>query len=326
MNVAFSELENWQKNIVKKGLKKEKIKFIDEPISVKNSSKIKDVEVLGVFIHTKVDKKLLDKLPNLKLVIAMSVGFDHIDLDECKSRGINVSNIPDYGTNTVAEHAFGLILTLSRKIHDAVEKTRKNDFDVSGLMGFDLHGKTLGIVGVGRIGNEVIRMAKGFGMNILASDRHPKKIKGVRFVSLNRLLKESDIVSLHVPLVEGTKHLINRERIGMMKKGSYLINVSRGGLVDVKALKYGLDHGILAGAGLDVLEGENNMDKDRYLKKLSKSEKKLLRENKELLKDHDVVITPHSAFYSLEAVTRIMESSIEIVKGFEKGKGINRVI
>jgi len=322
MKIVFSELENWQKDIIRKGLKKDKLSFIAKPVNVSNVSKFKDVEVLGIFIHTKVDSKLLDKLPNLKLIIAMSVGVDHIDLEECKKRDIIVSNIPDYGTNTVAEHAFGLILTLSRKIHQAIEKTRKNDFDVEGLMGFDLYGKTLGVVGVGRIGSEVIRMAKGFGMKVLASDRSPRKISGVKFVSLNKLLKESDIVSL----VEDTKHLIGRKEIGMMKKGSYLINVSRGGLVDVKALKYGLDRGILAGAGLDVLEGENNMDKDRSSRKLNTSERKLVKENNGLLKDHDVVITPHSAFYSKEAVTRIMESSAEIVNGFSKGKKINRVV
>ncbi len=326
MKVIFSELEKWEKEIIKKDLKKNKLIFVDKPISVKNSDKFKDAEVLGIFIHTKVDVALLNKLPNLKLIVAMSVGVDHIDLEECNKRGVQVSNVPDYGTRTVAEHAFGLILTLSRKIHEAIEKTRKNEFDVDGLMGFDLYGKTLGVVGTGRIGGEVIKIAKGFGMNILANDRHAKKIGGAEFVSLDRLLRESDIVSLHIPLVDGTKHLINREKIAKMKKGSYLINVSRGGLVDVNALKWGLDKGILAGAGLDVLEGENNMDKDRSSKKLTNAGREILKKNKELLKDHDVVITPHCAFYSKEAVMRIMESSVKIVNGFGKGRKINEIV
>ena len=120
MKVVFSELENWQKDIVRKSLKRDKLVFVDEPVGVKNAIKMKDADVLGVFIHTKVDGKLLDKFGNLKLIVAMSVGVDHIDLEECKARGIKVSNIPDYGTNTVAEHAFGLILTLSRRIHQAI--------------------------------------------------------------------------------------------------------------------------------------------------------------------------------------------------------------
>ena len=323
MKIVFSELEKWEEEIIRKGLNKNKLVFVDKPISVKNVGKIKDAEVLCVFIHTKVDSNLLNKLPHLKLIVAMSVGIDHIDIEECKKRVIRVSNVPDYGTKTVAEHAFGLILTLSRKIHDAIEKTRKNDFDIKGLMGFDLYKKTLGVVGAGRIGKEVINMARGFGMKVLANDRHPEKIEGVKFVSLDRLFRESDIVSLHVPLIEETKYMINKSRISKMRKGSYLINVSRGGLVDVKALKWGLDKGILAGAGLDVLEGEDNLDEMK--KKLSGVERNLLRENKKLLKDHDVVITPHCAFYSKEAVMRIMESSIKIVNDFENGKRIDVV-
>jgi len=322
MKIVFSEVEKWEEKILKKGLKNHKVSFVKSPIYNRTVGKVKGAEVLGVFIHTKITKELLDKLPKLRLIIAMSVGYDHIDIEACRRRGVVVCNVPDYGSNTVAEHAFGLILTLTRKLHKAVEKTRKGEFDVKGLMGVDLHGRTLGVVGVGRIGKEMIRIGKGFGMEIIAVDRSPeKKLSkrlGFKFVGLRKLLRESDIVSLHVPLVKSTHHLINNDTIKLMKKGSYLINTARGAVVDVQALKKALDKSVLAGAGLDVLEGEGDVVEEKELlkKRMSKERLKDLKTNHDLLKKQNVIITPHSAFYSEEAIERILSSTISIIQGF----------
>lgn len=330
--IVFSELENWEEEILKRELKAHKLNFFKSPITLRNADKIKDAEILGIFIHTQINEKLLDKFKNLKLIIAMSVGFDHIDLDACRKRGVNVCNVPDYGTNTVAEHTIGLILTLSRNIHEAVDRTRNNNFSLKGLMGFDLQGKTLGVVGVGRIGKYVIKLAKGFGMNVIAFDPHPEKAFakkiGFKFVSFNNLLRNSDIITLHCPLNEKTYHLINNKTIKIMKKGSYLINTARGGIIDVMALKYGLDNGILAGAGLDVLEGEREISEEKELlhKPLEEHDWKTLLCNHLLLKKHNVVVTPHCAFYSEEAVKRILSITIDIIKNFEKGKVENKIV
>jgi D-lactate dehydrogenase len=261
----------------------------------------------------------------------MSTGFDHIDIEECKRRKIKVSNVPFYGENTVAEHAFGLILTLSRKIHQAIERTKRDDFSVDGLMGFDLKGKTLGVIGPGHIGQNVIRMAKGFEMNVIAfspfKDMKIARKLGFKYVSLNRLLKSSDIITIHAPLVPGTKHLINMKNVKMIKKGAYLVNTARGGIVETEALKYALDRKILAGAALDVLEGEQDIKEEKELihKKMTEQEWQTLIRNHLIVKDKNVVVTPHSAFYSKEAVERIVDTTLENIKGFLKGKNVNSV-
>src|SRR3989339_1923908 len=169
-NIAFFELESWEKEHLLKNLKNCQLKFVDEHLNENNVNQIKDADAIGVFIYSIVNKKILDNLPNLKLITTLSTGFDHIDLKECKKRKITVCNVPHYGENTVAEHTFALILNLTRKIHKAWERTRRLDFSQEGLIGTDLRGKTLGVIGVGSIGRHVIRMANGFEMKIIAYD------------------------------------------------------------------------------------------------------------------------------------------------------------
>jgi D-lactate dehydrogenase len=294
--------------------------------------KAKDTEIIVNFVESQIDKNALDRLPNLKYIATMSTGFDHIDIKECKKRKIKVSNVPFYGENTVAEHAFGLMLNLSRKIHRAIWQTRKKDFSLNGLEGFDLKDKTLGVIGPGSIGQNVIRIAKGFRMNVIASSPHKdkgtaKKL-GFKYVSLDKLLKDSDIISINCPLNKKTHHMINMKTIKKIKKGGYLINTARGGIVDNTALLYGLDKKILAGAGLDVLEGEEDIKEEKQLikKKMSREEKKCLSEIHKLLDKRNVIITPHSAFYSKEALQRIMDSTLENIQGFLKGRVKNKIV
>ena len=237
MGIVFFEVNSEDEKFFRKKLRGKNAVFYKGKF---NASKVKDAEIIVNFIESEIGKRELDKLPNLRYIATMSTGFDHIDIKECRKRKIRVSNVPYYGENTVAEHAFGLILNLSRKIHQAIWQTRKNNFSLKGLEGFDLKDKTLGVIGPGHIGQHVIRIAKGFEMKVIAYSPHrdTKASKKLRFkyVALNNLLKNSDIISINCPLNKQTHHLINMRTIRKIKKGGYLINTARGGIVDNTAL------------------------------------------------------------------------------------------
>ncbi|MBT6034476.1 MAG: hydroxyacid dehydrogenase, partial [Candidatus Jacksonbacteria bacterium] len=245
---------------------------------------------------------------------------------------IAVSNVPTYGENTVAEHTFALILSLSRKIFQSYERTEKFTFDTDGLRGFDLKDKTLGIIGCGNIGKHVARMAQGFEMNVVIADPYIKntavKKLHAKTVPLSKLLATSDIITLHAPYSPKTHHLLNKKNIKTIKKGAFLINTSRGGLVDTSALVWALNKKILAGAGLDVLEEECVVKEESQI--LSKNWPKecnlqTVLENHMLVKRDDVIITPHNAFNSTEALERILHTTIENIQAFLKGRPQNRV-
>ncbi|MBS3152158.1 hydroxyacid dehydrogenase [Candidatus Woesearchaeota archaeon] len=332
MKIAFFEIEKWEEEYIKDKLKKHKLLFFNNELTNRNINKIKDCDTVCIFIYSKINKEILDNLPNLKLICTMSTGFDHIDLNECKKRNIIVSNVPYYGENTVAEHTFALILALSRKLIDSVERVKQNNFNIKGLRGFDVKGKTLGIIGPGHIGQHVIRMAKGFEMKIIAyakiKDSELARKFSFRYVSLENLLKNSDIISLHCPLNKETEHMISMKNIKLIKKGAYLINTARGGIVETKALVYALDHGILAGAGLDVLEGECYIKEEKQLlhkKFIKECDWKLFLENHLLLQEKNVIVTPHNAFNSKEALLRIIDTTIENINNFINKKRINVV-
>ncbi len=331
MKIGFFEIKSWEKKYLRRKLKRHYLEFYKEPLDLEKTKKIRDFEAISIFIYSKINKQIIRKLPKLKLVATRSTGFDHIDLKECKSRKITVCNVPFYGEHTVAEHTFALILSLSRNIHKSYMRTIRDDFSIDGLEGFDLKGKTLGVVGAGHIGLHLIRMAKGFGMNVLAYDTHQDRflaeVLGFKYASLKEVLKGSNIITLHLPHNKFTHHLINKDTIKLIKKGAILINTSRGGIVDTEALIEALDKKILSGAGLDVLEGEE----------LIKEEKQLLYDPKKLqalgnlVKDHillrkdNVVFTPHIAFYSQEALERILETTTQNIINFLSGKPQNIV-
>lgn len=332
MKVVFFETENWEADYLKNQLSSFAVNFISEKLTAENVETAKEAEVTSVFIDSQLTKDILEKLPNLKMVAARSTGFDHIDMNFCKEKGIIVCNVPYYGENTVAEHTFALILDLSRKIHESIEQVKKEGFAVEGLRGFDLKGKTLGVVGLGRIGQHVARIAQGFEMNVLAYDVFPdKKLArklNFKYVSLEDLLKNSDIITLHVPLNEKTRHLINAQNINLIKKNSHLINTARGGIVETSALVSALEKGILAGAGLDVLEEECYIKEEgQFLSEdfSKKCDVKTMLANHILMDKKNVIITPHNAWNSNEAIQRILDTTIENIKGFLKGKPINIV-
>ncbi len=330
--IAFFELEPWEKEYLLKNLKDCDMQFIDDHLNEKNINQIKDVDAVGIFIYSAVNRKILDKLPNLKLITTLSTGFDHIDLKECKKRKIAVCNVPHYGENTVAEHTFALILNLTRMMHKAYERTIRGDFSIGGLRGIDLQGKTIGVIGVGNIGQHVIRIAKGFEMKVIAFDKF-KNLKlakrlGFKHVSLDYLLKNSDIITLHVPYGKATHHLISKNAISKMKKGALLINTARGGIVDTTALLGGLQSGKIAGAGLDVLEGECFIREEKQILSrhfLKECDLKTVLQNHILLRQPNVIITPHNAFNSWEALHRILDTTILNINSFLKKKPVNVV-
>lgn len=333
MKISFFEVHNEEIPFFRKALKGHQLNFFKEALTSKNINKIKDAEAISVFIYSKITSDLLKKLPNLKFITTRSMGFDHIDLDACKKAGIKVATAPHYGDNSVAEHTFGLILSLSRNIHKAYYRTINKNYSIDGLEGFDLKGKTIGVIGTGRIGSNVMRIAKGFGMKVLANDYYENKylLKEIKFkyVSLKELLKNSDIITIHVPYTKENYHLINNKTIGMIKSGSILINTSRGPIVDTKALVSALKSGKLFGVGLDVLEGEELIKEEKELlhhhKKLDLKKMRQLAIDHKLLNNEKVIFTPHIAFYSKEAVQRILDVTAENIKSFAKDKPINLI-
>jgi D-lactate dehydrogenase len=311
------------------------VTLYEERLTDNNIEKAIDADVISVFISSVINKDIIDFLPNLKFIATRSTGFDHIDLDYCKSKGIQVSNVPAYGSHTVAEFAFGLLLSLSRKIFEAGRQLKEEgDFSIYPLQGFDLNGKTMGVVGTGKIGKNSIKIAKGFGMNVVAYDLYPDmafaKENDFAYKSLAEVLAESDAITLHAPYTKENHHLINKENVLKMKKGVYLINTARGELIDTDALILGLKEGIIAGAGLDVMEGEREL-KDEMEILASEDKSGMVKDYKTLLEDRvlmempNVIITPHVAFYSKEAEMEIIKMSVENVKGFVSGKAQNLV-
>ena len=331
MEIAFFEVKPWEIDYLKKNLSKHSLKFFEEPLTEASITKIKDCNTLSVFIYSKINKKILDKLPKLKIIATRSTGFDHVDVKECKKRNILVSNVPYYGENTVAEHTFGLILALSRNIHKSYVRTLRDDFSIEGLTGFDLKGKTIGIIGGGHIGMHVVRMANGFEMNVLVYDIN-KDLKlaknlGFKYSPLNDLLKKSDIISVHVPYNKYTHHLINKDNIKLIKKGAILINTARGGIVDTDALLIALENKILGGAGLDVIEGEELIKEEKELLHIGGNIDKwrtIVRDHK-IFRMDNVVFTPHNAFNSKEALVRILDTTIDNIECFFSKKCKNLV-
>ncbi|KKT86891.1 MAG: D-isomer specific 2-hydroxyacid dehydrogenase NAD-binding protein [Candidatus Moranbacteria bacterium GW2011_GWC2_45_10] len=298
MKIAIFEVQKWKQEFLKAELAGHEVEFFEEPLSEENVEKAKDAEAISVFIYSKVKKDIIEKLPKLKFIATQSTGFDHIDVEFCKEKGIGVANVPHYGENTVAEHTFALILALSRNVHKSYLRTNSGDFSIEGLL-------------------HVIRMAKGFGMHVKAydvqTDNFLSEVLHFEYASLDEVLSTSDIVSLHVPYNKNTHHLINKENIKKMKKGALLINTARGGAVDTDALFDALDEGHI-GDEKQMLYYKEDNDKLRELVR-----------NEQILKRDNVVFTPHIAFYSQEALERILNATAENLKGFSEGGTIYSV-
>ncbi|HHX71176.1 MAG: D-2-hydroxyacid dehydrogenase [Miniphocaeibacter sp.] len=276
------------------------------------AERIKDANIL-LINNTFVEKDSIKQAENLKYISMLATGFDNVDIEECKKRGIEVSNIPSYGTETVAQFTFALLLELCNHVKIQSDSVLKGEWTNNDKYGYwlkeqyELYGKTIGIIGYGKIGRKVGEIAKAFGMKVLAYRGENKTKKYEEEVSLDYLLENSDIISLHSSLNGDNKGIINKDTIAKMKKGVKIINVARGGLIVEEDLKDALNSGYISGAGLDVVSEEP------------------IKENNPLLKAKNIIITSHIAWTTKEARQRIIDMATENIKSFLKGNTINVV-
>lgn len=329
--VAF-EVEDWEADAFYDLGGEYEVETNPHPLGKKNADDYADAQIISTFINCSLGREVLKHFDDLRLIATRSTGFDHIDMEYCNEHGIAVCNVPDYGSNTVAEHVFALLLSISHNMEQAIDRTRKGDFSPRGLQGFDLKGKTLGVVGTGDIGECVIQVAKGFRMKVLAHDVAPRddlaEELGFRYLLLDELLRESDVVTLHVPANEKTHRMISERQFRFMKKGAVLINTARGEVVDIRAMVRALAEGKLAAAGLDVLPEEPVIREEAELLRSvyeRKHDLQTLLANHVLSHQRNVIITPHSAFNTREAVQRIISTTTRNIETFAAGNPQNQV-
>ena len=292
-------------------------KFYETKLNADTAELAKGCEAVCVFVNDDVNAAVIDKLYEygVKMIALRSAGYNNVDIRHAFGK-IHVVHVPAYSPYSVAEHAMALLLTSVRRIHKAYNRTRDFNFSLSGLTGFDLHGKTVGVIGTGKIGRIFIDICRGFGMNVIAYDMYPAKDSGINYVSMDQLLAESDVISLHCPLTEETRHMINPEAIGKMKKGVVIINTSRGGLIDAEALLEGIKARKIGAACLDVYEEEANIffeDRSGHIL----NDEHLAR----LISMPNVIVTSHQAFLTEEALHNIAETTVNNILSYFNNDG-----
>jgi D-lactate dehydrogenase len=331
MNIYIFDIENWERKAFARLEHDHQVRYVPESLTSENASQFKDADIISIFLSP-VEQATIEALPHLKMIAVRCTGFDFIDARPCGQRGIAICNVPTYGANTVAEHAFALLLTISHRVEEAIDRTRKGDFGSRGLQGFDLMGKTIGVIGTGSIGTHAIRIANGFGMNVLAFDVRPNeeaaKALGFRYVGMDELLRESDIITLTVPLLPSTYHLLAKSQFDQMKDGVVLINIARGDLIDEEALVRAIAEKKVAAAGLDVLAREPVIREEAELLRSVYEQNNDLQDilgDELLTRMRNVIVTPHSGFNTKEAVARIIETTVENIEAFARGERHNVV-
>ncbi|MCA9399249.1 MAG: 2-hydroxyacid dehydrogenase [Candidatus Omnitrophica bacterium] len=299
-----------------------KIKYFTGHLNEDTASLTKGYEVICVFVNDIADSKVIQRLKdnNVKLIAMRCAGYNNVDLKAAYQK-IDIVRVPGYSPYAVAEHSVALMLTLNRKIHKAYYRTRDGNFSINGLAGFDMHGKTVGVVGTGKIGKCLISILKGFGMTVLVYDPFPDedyaKKENIDYVELNDLYASSDIISLHCPLFKATYHLINEKSIQQMKKGVMIINTGRGGLIETNDLIDGLKSGKIGSAGLDVYEEESEYFFEDFSFSMI-SDDTLAR----LLTFPNVIITSHQGFFTHEALHNIAKTTLENIQDYFDGKSL----
>jgi len=332
MSAVFFEVESWERPVLE-STRQSGDTLVTEPLRAAGVETYADAEVISPFLRSELRAPVLASLPKLRLIATRSTGVDHIDLAYCRAHNIAVANVPAYGERTVAEHVFALLLTISHKMVDAVNQTRRGDFSLRGLQGFDLEGKTLGVIGTGAIGRHVIRIARGFDMRVLAYDVRPDADfahqVGCTYAPLDDVRAAADVVTLHVPALPQTQNLISFPQFERMKPGVVLINTARGSIVNVRALLQALAEGKVAAAGLDVLPEEPAIHEEAELLRSffgREHDLETLLADHVLLRMRNVYITPHSAFATREASRRILDTTRANIAAFLAGKPQNLVV
>ncbi len=295
--------------------------FLDARLDLQTAAAATGFRAICLFVNDRCDAEVVEQLAErgVELIALRCSGYNNVDVRACAERGISVVRVPAYSPYAVAEHTVALILALNRHIHQAYLRNRAGNFVLEGLTGFDMFGKTVGVVGTGKIGKCLVDIVLGFGCRVLAFDKYPnpelEKRPGVDYVEMDELLSGSDIISLHVPLFPATYHLIDEDAIERMKRGVMLINTSRGGLVDTRALIQGLKSGQVGSAGLDVYEEEAGI----FFEDLSD---KVLTDDvlARLLTFNNVLITSHQAYLTREALSNIADTTLANLAEFEQGR------
>lgn len=328
MKIVNYGLNKDQQQKIKQSFPKAVVKNLAGRLTLRNLPP-KDAEIITIHTDSSITSEILVQLPNLKLIVTRTVGLDHIDLAACKRHKVQVVNCPGLNATSVAEFTMALMLSLARNMVAASSAGRKFDFGGDfRLFGSELSGKTLGIVGTGAIGEKVAVIAKGFGMKLTAFDvkKNTKLIKatGIKYSNLKNLFKNSDIITLHVPAIKQTEHLVNNALLANLKPGSILINTARGSVVEAGAVVKALESGRMVGYGADVLEHESWLEGNA--KGLSKKQLQLVANQKRLAKHPNVLFTPHIAHATVESNARIFAHTIEVISQFLKGKKISSVI
>lgn len=301
------------------------IEYQDTQLNTNTVSLAEKSEVVCVFVNDKVNAEVIKSLAagGTKIIALRCAGFNNVDLEAAKANNIRVCRVPAYSPEAVAEHALAMILTLNRKTHKAYNRVREQNFSLNGLLGFDIHGKTVGVVGTGNIGKSFAKLLRGFGCTILAYDivENAELVKdGIQYVPLETLMAQSDIISLHCPLNEQTRHLINKSTLQVVKKGVMLINTSRGGLVCTQDVIDALKSGIIGYLGIDVYEQEEKL----FFRDLSAD---IIQDDliQRLMSFPNVLVTAHQAFFTHEALVQIAVTTLENIKGLtEKGEPQNK--
>ena len=292
-------------------------KFFETKLSIDTVSLARGYDVVCVFVNDDVNKEVIDRLyeEGVRLVALRCAGYNNVDVKHAFNK-VHVCHVPAYSPYAVAEHAAAMLLTSNRRIHKAYNRTKEFNFSLSGLTGFDLHGKTVGVIGTGKIGKIFAGICKGFSMNVLGYDMYPDLNSGIKYVSLDEIFEQSDIISLHCPLTKETRHIINADSIEKMKKGVSIINTSRGGLIDAEALLNGIKERKIGAACLDVYEEEADIffeDKSGHIL----DDDVLAR----LISMPNVIVTSHQAFLTSEALRNIAEVTIQNIRSFFEGDG-----
>ena len=321
MKIAFFDtksydIESFEKELQNKDIE---VKFFEPKLNIDTVELAKGFDGVCVFVNDDVNKDVIDKLYEygVKAIFLRSAGFNNVNLKYSFGK-LHVYRVPAYSPYAVAEHAMAMYLTSNRRIHRAYNRIKEYNFSLSGLTGTDMYGKTVGVIGTGKIGQVFINICRGFGMNVIAYDPYPLSNSDIKYVSLDELFKESDIISLHCPLTPSTEHIINKDSIKMMKKGVAIINTSRGGLIDSKALLNAIKDRHIGTVCLDVYEEESNIffeDKSGHIM----NDETLLQ----LIAMPNVIITSHQAFLTKEALANIAEITISNILNFFNNSPIN---
>lgn len=328
MKIAFFDTKNYDKELFEKYNESYgyELKYFENKLNEETAPLAKGYDVVCVFVNDDVNSKTIDILieNGIKLIALRCAGYNNVDISYANGK-IPVVRVPEYSPYAVAEHACALLLALNRKLYKSYQRTKKYNFSLDGLLGFDINGKTVGVIGTGKIGKIFIKIMKGFGANVIAYDVYPDNNyaneMGYSYVTLEELCKQSDIISLHCPLTKETEHMINKETISLMKNGVYIINTSRGKLINTNDLIQMLQTGKIGGLGLDVYEEEE----DYFLNDLSNS---YMRDEELslLLTMPNVLITSHQAFFTSEALDKITKDTLQNIKDiFETNECKNEI-